>query len=660
MGKVNINILGVLKIVLPVLALSACAGLHDSSDPCPYEYPVRLHASSLNDDTKISVDGTEVAWESDDRIQIHAVASDKSAGSSELTWFSGIDGKDGHHASFSGFVTMTAQPEDCYFVYPVKASTSVDPETGKITLYYNGQTGLHEPFMYAAAPYDENGISVRLGHVGAMLEITVGMDDVSQISFVGNRLETLSPVIVDPVSGYVSFADQSNVQITVPVNKSGKTYIAVPPVNLESGFSLICSNADASKSMIRTFSSDGGLGSGYDFSTKVGHMIPVTLNGELESFSVTCTEASVTHTKTEAGLLSGTSVQFSMTKSGASDKIIQEWGATLLNKDGVVVRQVKYTNENPIDSQTVSMEVANNWKLLPAGTYTFSPYYMIYGQKVTLFSHPVTVPDPGVRLDLRGQTSYDKYAAGKIAEANSHTNTKIEGVAVSTNVDMSIIDSYLATIDGTDLGAATVTSGTSVVASYGDITRTEYKSYSFAARMTVGNLTFTADEKTFHITGLPYEADFTGSNPTGWTPAWGMVNATYKDGRVVFKGSSAVRSPAFYVPVESGLRVVASCDSRHNVTSNSNTASMSISTCSSSQNSIVTGSALSFGNNYYQAAGALGDVGSFDSKGYLSCADVFILTSLKPSLMFSLSLGNSFLGSNTFVSFKHKIEYSEY
>lgn len=555
MGKVNINILGVLKIVLPVLALSACAGLHDSSDPCPYEYPVRLHASSLNDDTKISVDGTAVAWESDDRIQINAVASDKSAGTSELTWFSGIDGKDGHHASFSGFVTMTSQPEDCYFVYPVKASTSVDPETGKITLYYNGQTGQHEPFMYAAAPYDENGISVRLGHVGAMLEITVGMDEVSQISFVGNRLETLSPVIVDPVSGSVSFADQSNVQITVPVNKSGKTYIAVPPVNLESGFSLICSNADASKSMIRTFSSDGGLGSGYDFSTKVGHMIPVTLNGELESFSVTCTEASVTHTKTEAGLLNGTSVQFSMTKSGASDKIIEEWGATLLNKDGVVVRQVKYTNENPIDSQTVSMEVANNWKLLPAGTYTFSPYYMIYGQKVTLFSHPVTVPDPGVRLDLHGQTSYDKYAAGKISEANSHTNTKIEGVAVSTNVDLSIIDSYLATIDGTDLGAATVTSGTSVVASYGDLTRTAYKSYSFAARMTVGNLTFTADEKTFHITGLPYEADFTSGDPREWNPKWSFVGSVgYSDGRVNYLNSATedllggVKSPGFHLP----------------------------------------------------------------------------------------------------------------
>ena len=656
MGKVNINILGVLKIVLPVLALSACAGLHDSSDPCPYEYPVRLHASSLNDDTKISVDGTAVAWESDDRIQINAVASDKSVGTSELTWFSGIDGKDSHHASFSGFVTMTAQPEDCYFVYPVKASTSVDPETGKITLYYNGQTGLHEPFMYAAAPYDENGISVRLGHVGAMLEITVGMDEVSQISFVGNRLETLSPVIVDPVSGSVSFADQSNVQITVPVNKSGKTYIAVPPVNLEYGFSLICSNADASKSMIRTFSSDGELGSGYDFSAKVGHIIPVTLNGELESFSVTCTEASVAHTKTETGLLNGTSVQFSMTKSGASDKIIEEWGATLLNKDGVVVRQVKYTNENPIDSQMDSMEVTNNWKLLPAGTYTFSPYYMIYGQKVTLFSHPVTVPDPGVRLDLHGQTSYDKYAAGDISGANSHTNTKIEGVAVSTNVDLSIIDSYLVTIDGTDLGAATVTSGTSVVASYGDLTRTAYKSYSFAARMTVGNLTFTADEKIFHITGLPYEADFTGSNPTGWTPAWAFVgNVEYSDKRVTYTygawagaADGAIRSPAFFIP-ESNIVVRTrfdACSRNVNFSSIDNESYRDIYYVeSSADNRTVTKGTGSVRAHYLI---------DYKSNGYLGYSNNMTLVPAKPAIMYATT-------SKVYnkAMYKIQIEYSE-
>lgn len=539
-----------MKSALVMLAVSACTGLGypEDVDVCR-EYPVLLSADVPEPSTKMSVDGIVTGWESGDRIQITAVSAGGSAATSELTWFSNVEGKDSHFASFSGFVTMNEAPQDCYLIYPVKASTSVDVSSGNVTLYMNGQTGLHEPFMYAYAPYDENGIHAKMNHVGAMLEIDVKMPEVTQITFAGNRLEKLSPVIVDPKTDEVSFSSEVNVQITVPVNPDGKTYISVPPVNLEKGFSLICSNADATKSMIRSFSSDGGIDSGYDFSQKSGHIIPIVLDGELVSYSVTSTAPVVEHTKTSAGLLNGTSVKFTMSKSGVPDKMIEEWGATLVNSDGVTVRKTLYTNADPIIGGEVTMAVANDWKLLPAGQYTFTPYYIIYGRKISMSeaAKTINIPDPGVKLEIHGNTSYDRYLAGDIDGANSHTSTLIEGVAVTANVDLSIIDSYYATLDGADMGEASVTSTDEVRASYGNLTKTEFRAHDLVATIKVGAAEFTIT-RPFHITGLPYSVRFDGN---AMQTTWTNSNITLAQDHYMFPvGTSYIVSPRFHAPAD--------------------------------------------------------------------------------------------------------------
>lgn len=539
-----------MKSALVMLAVSACTGLGDTEDAdvCR-EYPVLLSADVPEPSTRMSVDGTVTGWESGDRIQITAVSAGGSAATSELTWFSNVEGKDSHFASFSGFVTMNEAPQDCYFIYPVKASTSVDVSGGNVTLYMNGQSGLHEPFMYAYAPYDESGIHAKMNHVGAMLEMEVKMPEVTQITFAGNRLEKLSPVIVDPKTGEVSFSSEANVQITVPVNPEGKTYISVPPVNLEKGFSLICSNADATRSMIRSFSSDGGLESGYDFSQKAGQIIPIVLDGELVSYSVTSTAPVVEHTKTSAGLLNGTSVKFTMSKSGVPDKMIEEWGATLVNSDGVTVRKTSYTNADPIRGGEVTMAVANDWKLLPAGQYTFTPYYIIYGQKISMSeaAKTINIPDPGVKLEIHGKTSYDKYLAGDIDGANSHTSTLIEGVAVTANVDLSIIDLYSATLDGADMGDASVTSTDEVRAEYGNLTKTEFKAHDLVATIKVGAAEFTST-RSFHITGLPYSVRFDGN---AMQTTWTNYNITLAQDHYMFPvGTSYIVSPRFHAPAD--------------------------------------------------------------------------------------------------------------
>lgn len=630
---------------------ASCADELAGENDVLHKWPV-LFTAEKEMNTKISVSGTAVAWEDTDKLKLTAVAADGESATSDVSLF---EKTDAHTASFTGYVSMISAPQTCCFTYPLGAATSVDASTRKIKAYYNMQDGSHKPFLYAQTSYDSDGVSAALNHVGAMLEIDVQIEGVSQLSFAGNMLENLSPVIVDPETAAVEVSSsESNLQITVPVQTSGKTYIAVPPVNFTKGFSLICSNAEGSESMIKTFSTDGGLSSGYDFTDKAGQIIPVVLSGTFENFSVSCSSPTIVHTRTDAGLLNGTSASFVMTKQGSSDKLIEEWGATLVNSGGEIVREISYTNADPIEGQTVIMNIANDWMLLSGGTYTFTPYYKVYGQKVSLASQSVEVSDPGVTLTVSGQTSYDKYLAGNTDGANAHAYNLIEGVKVSTNIDLGIMSNYLATLDGADPGSFTVTSDARLTADYGNITRDTFKTYPFVVSFNVGPLAFSAS-KDFHITGLPMEADFTTSNPTGWSPAWGMINTTYEDNRIVFQNSCGIRSPKFFIPA-SGINVVTSCDCRHNVTSNSKTVSMNIVPCASQETTFKSGTTLSIGSDYYQATFA----GSFDSKGYLACTNVFVITSATPSLMYNVSLGTVFLGSNTMVAFKHKIEYSDY
>jgi hypothetical protein len=315
-----------------------------------------------------------------------------------------------------------------------------------------------------------------------------------------------------------------------------------------------------------------------------------------------------------------------MYKSGTSDKVIEEWGATLLNDADEVVRRISYTGSTPISGEEVTMDITDSWKLLPAGIYVFTPYYRIYGQIVSLDSRSITVPDPGVRLTLHGQTSYDKFLAGDVSGANSHANTTIKGVAVSTNVDQNIIDVYSATIDGVDLGTATVTSGSELKASYGDLTRNKFKKYVFKSSIQVGKLTFAA-EKDFHITGLPYEGNFTGSNPTGWDPSFSLLGvAEYSDRRITFKygilseDAGAIVTPQYYLP-DGSLKVTTAAD----VCSKKNDKLVYVGPCAYGKGTISDGSVTI----------AVTQVSSLSSKGYKDASASMTLTTSTPCLMYS-------------------------
>ncbi len=632
-------------------ALLSCAGADVDSEG-RYTYPVRLMTEQGDAHTRIGHDDISVYWEDHDILGLTAVDPEGRSAISDLTLFS-IDKEDSGKASFSGFVTMPAgAPEYCYFTYPTGSAMEVNPSTGQIKVIYTSQDGSHKPYMYARTAYSESGMSARLLHLGAVLEITLEdgfKEDVAQISFVGNSLECLSPLTVDPATDECTFSSEIIRQITVNVQKEGKTYISVPPVKLDKGFTLVCSNADGTKNMFRSFSTDGSSDGGYDFSIRRGTLIPVVLDGSFETFDVSCTAPQVTH-MTKDGLLYSTSVSFQMSKQGVANKLIEEWGAHLMDSEGNIVRSAVFAGSQPISSQIVTMDVPADWKLLPGGTYSLAPYYKLYGQKKSLPTQTIVINDPGIALNINGTTSYDKYIAGNTSGANSHTNTLIEGVSVSFNVHPDLIEEQSVIFDGTSVSPSSVSGQ---VYSFGNFNKNEFRNYRMEASFRVGKKTYKAT-KDFVITGLPMTADFTLSNPTGWTPAWSLISAKYDNSRIVYNKTSGIRSPKFYTP-SPGIKVKTSCDCGHNVTSNSNTVKMTIAACTTSATSFSSGATLSFNKTYYTAGWASG----FKSVGYLTCSTVFTLTENTPSLIYGVSLGTSFLGSNTFVSFRHKIEYSD-
>lgn len=601
------------------LSLSSCLGIDEVGvdGNIVTEYPVKLSAGSYLD-TRISHDNLSMVWQQSDTLKITAVASDESSATSKISIYH-IDDNDASCASFAGFVSMLSQPQECFFMYPASAVTSYNASTERVRFQYNQQTGRHEPMMYAKAAYDREGMYVEMKHAGAILQLTVSVDDLKSITFAGNKLENIYPIEIDPVNHKAYSTSEIGVQITVPVQNDGPTYICVPPVKLEKGFSLICTRDDGAY-MVKSFSSDGSLSGGYDFSDKVGSLIPIEVSGDFENFHIYADGLSGEHTK-NGNLLTGTLVQFKMNKSGAPNKLFEEWGANLLNSNGEVVRTISYTNTTQITGQSVAMNVANNWKLLPAGDYIFTPYYKIYGQQTTLPSQLLTITDPGVSVKITGNTSYDKYKAGNVSGANSHTNTLIEGLTVSTNLDVSIVDSRDLILDGSSLGVGTWSSGSMT---YGNQTRSEGKAYKCETTIKVGNLTFN-DSRDFYITGLPVEVNFANGDAS-----WGKLGGAKHDGSYIvfaYDGISAqdgaVVSPAFYIPND--INVITYADA----TIKKSDYYLYVSSCAASYNSTI-----SFGDAKI-VMNKLGTFASHGSKGYKQCDKTIKLTSTKPSLIFA-------------------------
>ena len=616
------------------------------------DYPITVTAVQEGM-TRISADGNTLSWEEADQIQIAAVMQgievSDTAALSVLTRFGSID-SDQSKASFTGFVSLLSEPDTCYFTYPVGEALKVDPVAETVTTNYTAQDGSHRPFLYGKTAYDTDGMEVVMKHVGAVLELTVTTPGVAKISFVGNNLESLSPIIINTEDETVTRSNEAVKQLTVNVQKNGKTYLFVPPIALENGFTLICSNEDGSRYFMKSYTD--GESDGYDFSGKRGARIPITISGEFNEFEVKASDLRIVHTTNSQGLLTGTKATFKMSKAGTSNKLIEGWGATLTDASGNVVRT--YSSTGPITGDECVMDITDNRIFLEGGTYTLTPYYKMYG--VTRTFDAANLPKmeigaPGIVVTIGGATSYDKYTDNNSAtDPNTHTNTLLEGLSVSTNVAEDVITKYSAALVGNDGNpVAIVTPSPAVqnsynVRTYGNKTCSTFQTYTMSVSFKVGHMTVSAS-KNFHITGLPIDVSFSSGNPTEWTPAWRFIGTVKFDNpRVHFTGDGALRTPAFHLPDKQEIKVKTSVDACLAAVTESRRR-VYIKTCSKTENS------ADFSGSYIVAHYDT----SHESNGYEECSDTFTLTDGKPSMLYSKEKP---LAYNTSI-YKIRIFYSE-
>ena len=623
-----------------------------------HDYPVKVNAVQETM-TRISADGNVLSWDEEDQIQIAAVmpgieVSDTAA-TSVLTRFRSID-SDPAKASFTGFVSLLSEPHTCYFTYPVSEALKVDPVAETIITNYTSQDGSHKPFLYGKSEYDKEGMDVVMKHVGAVLELTVTTPGVTKVSFIGNKIEYLSPIVINTETESIGLPTDAVRQITVDVQQSGKTYLFVPPLKFEKGFTLVCSNDDGKRYFMKSYTD--GTSAGYDFSSKRGARIPIAIEGEFKEFAVTASDLNIEHKKNASGLLTGTKVTFKMSKAGTSNKLIEGWGATLADKSGNVVRTYSSTGAIAGDVYEMNIPEGDNHIFLDAGEYTLTPYYIMHGNRVTFDGASLPkkeIGDPGIVLTIGGATSYDKYTDGNSStDPNTHTNTLLEGLSVTTNVAADIIEAYAAGLVGSDGTAVTIGSpswsvqSSSNVKAYGNKTCSKKQSYTMSVNFMVGHIPMN-DSRVFHITGLPYEVNFS-SDDNSWAK---LGIAEHSDSRITFKGlgewstkDGAIVSPAFYLP-DNSLNVKTSVDACYK-----GERYVYIEPVAADCQTITMGQSSVKINE--PEKNWLGIYKDLSSRGYVNCSTTFTLNDKKPSLIYA---SNAQAGYNLAI-YKIKIQYA--
>lgn len=520
----------VVFIILMLLCIS-CAK-EEKGQKGPDSYPVSVEVIG-GTETKTAVDQeNKIHWSKGDKLGMLAVAADKTNASAELS----LNNVDAGllTAKFQGNVNMVAYPEKCYFVYPSTTGLSAGASVSA-TFSYEGQTGVHTPYLYSeAVNYASTGINCTLHHVGGMLRLAVP-EGVRKISVIGNNNEKLTPYIYNWTIGAGEVDANGSSSFTVELAAGlSECYIAMPPVNFTKGFSLFFENT-AGAMMYKSFNADAG----YDFSQNQGTLIDIDVSSFTE-FNLAVT-AAASHLFT-AGNLSGSKVEVNgAALQGAPAKILNGWGVELYNSNNTLVREKEETLAKPADinaSNALTMDVVSGWPYLPQGTYTIKPYIILHNNRVYGASQTITVTAPQLTVTTEAKTSYSHYLAGDISAANGCDGSTIYGITCNVNIAPEIISnanytkpvaSY--TINGTAGSNVNMTGNSQ---NFGNLSNQSWAAHTVATAVVFDGVTFNSTKQTVQVTGLPYTAN--PPKEAEWEK--GSWNVEYKDDCVQLGGVS--------------------------------------------------------------------------------------------------------------------------
>lgn len=258
----------------------------------------------------------------------------------------------------------------------------------------------------------------------------------------------------------------------------------------------------------------------------------------------------------DSGVLDGTDVTSTFSKSEAVKSAISSWTISLCKADGTVLRS--HLSLGTSDGSAIT--VTNGWPYLPTGNgeaYVLKASAVMDGQTYTFEDMAVTgLSTPDFTLSMSSYTSYDKYAAtNNIASNVNDANACDPGTlynaggkwGISTNLmkNTNYTKTLVIDIDGNTDRTYTV-SGYDYNELYEDITGLGWSSHTLKVSMTFDNKTVSRTQ-THHITGLPHKIEQMGkSRDYGWT--WGNTSFTQNDRASMTYNDSWGLSPKFYIP----------------------------------------------------------------------------------------------------------------
>lgn len=264
------------------------------------------------------------------------------------------------------------------------------------------------------------------------------------------------------------------------------------------------------------------------------------------------TTATAVHTTDAENKLNGTKVKVKVESlTGTPTELISGWKAELYNTNNTLVRT--FIGANVPEKNTESEMTADiGWPYLPQGNYTLkSQLTLKTGETVEAPETTVTVPEPTFTVAASAYTSYNKYLNGDIDGANACDGSTIYDMkAVPTISDALLNNSNYIKSSTLTLDGSSVTSG-------------NLASQSWAAHTLVASYTFDgvtdSRSETYHVTGLPYTADFHASRNNkdwlGWKVNgkvdWIFTSAIYK---LRFMGGFIV-SPKIHIVDRVGVYV---------------------------------------------------------------------------------------------------------
>ena len=507
------------RIILAALFISAAVSCQKESF-AGLENPRETESATIvaGEPTKTSLSGNEVHWtfdgKSDDVIAVFDNFGYKN--------IFNITQAEGSYASFSGEVTSGT--EQIYAVYPesLVESESISGSSIKVNVPVD-QTSKESSFA------EEHNISVAKGTK------TPGVKEIEDITFknVCSYLKFTIPTYIEDAKS-VTFSTSRAIAGPATVDASADTPVAVVGEGGSNSVTMTGSYPAGSQFM---FVLTPGTIQGFTVTVVTDKAKWIITRSSEVSFApgqyknlgtleLEQVGVSATATHTYSGsTLTGTTVDVALNVPTATLQYASDLKIEVRNAAGTVVRSASSSTL----TSSVTLAATKDWPYLPQGEYTVSGSYKL-GDVVKNISTKFTPLAPTFAVTSHAYTSYTKYAAGSIDEANSCNAETIYDV---TSASVAISDAIMTNSNYSSLKGGYAYKVDGNVPASSKVEGQTWEQHTVIASYTFDGVKVSGS-KTCDITGLPYKRS--QMIESEWTAAsW---NCEFKNGVLQLGGVS--------------------------------------------------------------------------------------------------------------------------